>query len=120
MRDNSLPKSIILKSSEFHPVFKDGLFVHNEYFTIFFVRGTDLKVGFAAPKKCGSKPTRNKLKRIGRELWRTNYRKYDLPAHLVILVHVVNLTVRHIIREKKINSLLAEIDELLRVNIINK
>lgn len=120
MRDNSLPKSIILRASEFHSVFEDGQFVKNEYFAIFFVKENDLKVGFAAPKKCGSKPVRNKLKRIGRELWRTNFRKYDLPAHLVIVVHKKNLQIKHAIRERVFKLLLHDIEDMLRVNIITE
>lgn len=120
MRDNSLPKIIILKSSEFGSVFESGQFVKNEYLTIFFVREDDLKVGFAAPKKCGNKPYRNKLKRIGRELWRTNFRKYDLPAHLVLVVHNKILAIQHSEREKIINSLLGDIEEMLKVKIIEE
>jgi ribonuclease P protein component len=120
LRDNSLPKSIILKASEFNSVFEDGQFVKNEYFSIFFVNRDALKVGFAAPKKCGSKPVRNKLKRIGRELWRTNFRNYDLPAHLVIVVHKDNLKIKHTQRDETLKNLLHDIEGMLRVNIITE
>ncbi len=120
MRDNSLPKSIILKSSEISPVFENGQFVRNEYFSIFFVNKDELKVGFAASKKCGSKALRNKLKRFGRELWRTNFKKYDLPAHLVIVVHKNNLKIKQTQREDAFKGLLRDIEDLLRVNIMTE
>ncbi len=118
MRDNSLPKSTILESAEFHSIFQDAQFIKNEYFSIFFVKADVLKVGFAAPKKCGSKPVRNKLKRLGRELWRINFRKYDLPAHIVIVVHKNNLRVKHKKRDEYFNALLSDIEDMLRVKII--
>lgn len=120
MCDNSLPKSIILKSREFSEIFENGQFVKNEYFAIFFVKRDALKVGFAASKKCASKAVRNKLKRFGRELWRTNFRNYNLPAHLVIVVHKNNLKIKYTHREDALKSLLRDIQDVLQVNIMTE
>jgi ribonuclease P protein component len=111
LRPNALPKRLILKKiSEFNEVFQQGQFLKNEYFSISFVGKDNLKVGFAAPKNSGNKPTRNKLKRIGRELWRTNFRNYDLPAHIVIITRKKILMAKQHVREQSINQLLREIE----------
>jgi len=120
LRDNSLPKTIILKTSEFHRVFQNAQSIRNEYFSVFFVKENNLKVGFAANKNCGSKPIRNRLKRIGRELWRTNFRNYELPAHLVIVVHKSVLKINQKNRVKLINTILYDIEGMLRGKDIAK
>jgi len=108
---------ILKKSADFRSVFQNGHSIKNEYFSIYFVKRNDLKVGFAAAKKCANKPMRNKLKRIARELWRTNHIRYSLSAHIVIIASKRNLAVRHNKREEAFVKLLAALNEKIDADV---
>ena len=121
MGGNSLPKRIILKkSSEFGIIFQQGRAVKNEYFSIYFIHSKELKVGFAATGHCKNKPLRNKLKRIARELWRTNYRNYRLFAHIVIVVHERVLSAEHNLRVKAFTELLVAVQNNLQADALTE
>jgi len=82
----SLPKKIVLKkNADFKSIFKDGIRLSTDHFFAVFVVHSDLKVGFASSKEIRTKPKRNRIKRIARELWRLNYQKFNLNVHVVII-----------------------------------
>jgi ribonuclease P protein component len=96
---------ILKDGAEFRSIVQHGYVVKNEYFSIFFVQEDDIKVGFAAAK-APSKPLRNKLKRIARELWRTNGLGQQISAHIVIIAHMRVMRVKHDERRREFNNLL--------------
>ena len=86
MNDQRLPKKIILKSNAaFGRVFLLGQHIQFEYFTIYFVKQAELRIGFTTKRGYRNKPERNRMKRILRELWRKKYKQYTLPAHIVLV-----------------------------------
>lgn len=115
MYDNSLPRKMMLKkSSEFYRIFQQGSAIKNEYFSIFFVKESELKVGFAVSLNCKSRPKRNKLKRIARELWRSRFRYLYLPAHLVIVITERIIGLDHSAREELFKRQLQETENRLQ------
>ncbi|MBN1560086.1 ribonuclease P protein component [candidate division KSB1 bacterium] len=91
-------------SAEFRSIVQHGHAVKNEYFSIFFVQEDDFKIGFAAGR-APNKPMRNKLKRIARELWRTNSLQQHFSAHIVIITHKRALLAKHDKRQSEFNKL---------------
>ena len=108
---------ILKNSAAFRYLFQNGHSVKNEYFSFYFVEKDDLKVGFAATKKCRHKPMRNKLKRIARELWRTNHQRFSLSLHIVVVTSLRVLAVKHEIRENAFRELLSAIKERERADV---
>ncbi len=53
------------------------------------------------------------MKRILRELWRKNFRKYNLPAHIVIVAKEGILEAGHERLEKSMNAALNKIEKKL-------
>ena len=94
-------------------VFSQGQNYHSEYFSVYFVKEIELRIGFTTKKDYKSKPTRNRMKRILRELWRKNYRKYKLPAHIVIVARTNILNADFKKLDYFINAALAHIEEKL-------
>ena len=102
---------MILKSGEFRHVFQNGRSIKNEYFSFYFVKSNELKVGFAASKYCKNKPVRNRVKRIARELWRLHYNNYSLSIHTVIIASARLAAVNHNLREKAFLELLSTLEK---------
>ncbi|MBN1479854.1 ribonuclease P protein component [candidate division KSB1 bacterium] len=105
---------ILKKNADFGQLFQKGLCIKNEYFSFFFVRDNDLKIGFAVNKRCANKPIRNKLKRIARELWRTNFRHFHLPVHMVIVTSERILELDYKAREIYFKSQLQKVEQQLK------
>ena len=114
MIDQSLSKKTMLqRNQDFGTVFLQGQHIQNEYFSIFFVKEEELCVGFTTKKDYKSKPTRNRMKRILRELWRKNFRKYLLPAHIVIVARMNILKEKHEHLDNLMNAALTEMEKKL-------
>lgn len=111
----SLSKKIILKGNEsFNKVFKQGKIFSSHYFQIYVIHEGPLKIGFAVQKGYKHKPERNRIKRITRELTRTNYIDYQLSQQMVILTKLDILKTDYITLEKDFNQLLLKIQDYFK------
>ena len=107
MKKLSLPKQRILKkNSAFHEIFRFGKAIHGKYFSVFYKITESNKIGFAA-KGYKNKVQRNKLKRIGREMYRTHQYQIIRPIHAVFVVKSLTLT-------KNYETLVNDFDELVK------
>jgi ribonuclease P protein component len=80
-----LDKSNIIKNrSEFSHAIRDGLIYKGKFFLIAVVANTQLRYGFTT-KSGLSKPDRNRLKRLARELWRIWQSGYDLHGDCIVI-----------------------------------
>ena len=112
MKKFTLPKNIIIKNNdEFNEIFNQGKIFSSDYFIAYTLKNDCVKVGFTTPKRIKNKPQRNKIKRITRELWRKNYRKYHLDAKIVIISRISLLSVNFIKLEEDFNHLLYKIEK---------
>ncbi|TYB31884.1 MAG: ribonuclease P protein component [Candidatus Mcinerneyibacterium aminivorans] len=75
----------IEKKKSFDSVFKYGKKHKSEYFTIYFKKETDLKIGIVISKKVGNAVLRNYVKRIIRELFRKTKDKFEDNMHMIII-----------------------------------
>ncbi len=102
MTDYSFPKALILKKSEqFRDIIKNGKSVQSECFVVYYVHEKELKFGFSASAKVTSKPKRNRLKRLAREVIRQTFRRYNPKAEIVIIAKPKALTedFKNLVRE---------------------
>ncbi len=108
----TLPKQcIIKKNEEFERIFRYGRSIHKTHIVVFYISEHDTQVGFSASKRARTKPKRNRIKRRLRELWRLNFRKYNIPAHIVLLGKVEILSADFSTLESEFTLLLKEIEE---------
>jgi ribonuclease P protein component len=108
----SLPKSIILKKkSDFNTVISNGKTFRSDFFRAFYIPGKKLKVGFTVQRGLKDKVKRNHLKRKLRELWRLNFRNYDICGELVIIIKLVALNQDFLSLEKDFKFLLNNLNE---------
>jgi len=105
---------ILASNDSFRNVFRLGAPIHSEYFSIYFVKERELRVGFTTRKDYKNKPTRNRMKRILRELWRKIYRSYQLPAHIVIVANNKILDAEYNVLNEQMNDSLAKIENRLK------
>ena len=76
-----LPKEYILSNvNDIDKVFKQGLLINSQSFSLFFCQSSQTKVLFTASKFIKKKIKKNKAKRILRELFRKN--KAAFPKNL--------------------------------------
>ncbi len=102
-------KSIIKKNSEFTDIFTKGKFYSSVFFRAYSLPCATVKIGFTTQRGLKTKPQRNRIKRITRELWRKNFLKYQLAAKIVISAKAKVLNVNHITLEKDFNDLLKQL-----------
>ena len=75
--DNTLPKSMILRSKdEVKSLFDQGTFKRLKFVTLIFMKTELQKVGFFVTKRHGNAVRRNKVKRWLREIYRMNKNRY--------------------------------------------
>ena len=98
----------------FRDVFRKGMHIHSEYFSVYFVRESELAVGFTTRKDYQNKPTRNRMKRILRELWRKNFRSYQVTAHIVIVANRKILDAKYEILNQQMQETLSRIEKRLK------
>ena len=71
--DNTLPKSLILRSRlEIKDIFETGTFKRLKFVTLVYMKTELQKAGFFVTKKYGNAVKRNKVKRWLREIYRQN------------------------------------------------
>jgi ribonuclease P protein component len=58
-------------------ILKEGKKIETEFFTLYFKKREDFKIGFLLNSKIGKPVKRNRVKRIIRELVRKNFKKGD-------------------------------------------
>ncbi len=89
MSNSELPKSSLLrKSREFNRVYRFGQRLYGEGFAIIYA-SNDLdrnRLGMSVPKKVGTAVRRNRIKRIIREVFRSNRESFPPCADIVITV----------------------------------
>ncbi|HDS02346.1 MAG TPA: ribonuclease P protein component [Firmicutes bacterium] len=86
MADERFPRAEHLKKkSQFKNVFEHGARIRTEYFTIFFLQAEQRQVGIIVTKKHGNAVCRNRVKRLVRELYRTNKEALSCRGRMIIL-----------------------------------
>ena len=78
MAENGYPKSSrLLKRSDYRSLFKTGVKCSRKHFLCFYAhgRGEQTRLGITVSKKVGKAVTRNRIKRLCREFFRTNNRR---------------------------------------------
>ena len=88
--------------------------IHSEYFSFYFVRESELRVGFTTRRNYQNKPARNKMKRTLRELWRKSFRFYQLPAHIVVVANKKMLDAEYNVLVEQMNDSLHKIEKKLK------
>lgn len=63
--------SSLKKEKDFNLVFKKGAKIYSSGLTLVYVKSTENKVGFCVGKKYGGSVTRNRIKRLLREAFRS-------------------------------------------------
>jgi ribonuclease P protein component len=102
-------KTIIKKNSEFNELFTKGKFFSSIFFKAYSLPCTSVKIGFTTQRGLKTKPQRNRIKRITRELWRKNFPNYRLDAKIVITAKAKILNANHLTLEKDFNDLLKQL-----------
>jgi len=104
-----LKSSIIKKNSEFNEIFTTGKFFSSIYFKAYTLPCSAVKIGFTTQRGLKTKPQRNRIKRITRELWRKNFPQYQLAAKIIFTAKAKILNVSHLDLEKDFNDLLKQL-----------
>lgn len=89
MRTNEFPKKAVLqKKREFDRVYRSGRRLYGEGFAVIFAPNDyDMnRLGISVPKKVGTAVRRNRIKRLIREVFRTNRDCFPSNADVVITV----------------------------------
>lgn len=73
--------------------------------------GEELTVGFTVQRGLKTKVKRNYLKRKLRELWRINYRDFNIRGKLVIIIRLIAMNQDFISLEKDFRVLLKKASE---------
>ena len=81
-----LRKNEILRGRKnFNDVFKNGTVISGKYSSLIYVQAENRKVGFAVSKKIKKTVTRNRQKRLLKEIYRLNKSMVSEHNHLVML-----------------------------------
>ena len=84
----SLPRAKIFRGKmDFQKVYGEGRSWANRYLVLYVLFDRDLsgKVGFAAGKKLGAAPKRNRVKRLLREAYRLHQHEIEEDARLILV-----------------------------------
>lgn len=78
------------KNKQFQAVYKTGKSYANKYLVIYILpnRGSECRVGFAAGKRLGSAPKRNRAKRLLREAFRLNQHRLKSGFDLIFIARI--------------------------------
>jgi len=110
IENNKLNKSFLVKkNNDFADIFKCGKIYKNNYFIIAVRQEQNLRIGFTT-KSGLRKVTRNRLKRVGRELWRRLHHKFNLSGSWILLVREKAYLCNHVLLEDEFVKLLATIE----------
>lgn len=79
---------IVKQNTEFNDIIKNGKYLKNEYFVIYYVDGNENfpKFGLAVSKKCGNAVVRNKIKRQLRDLINRHKKLFSNTKNYIIMV----------------------------------
>ncbi len=76
---------IIRKNSDFSEIFQHGKHISNRYFSIAFLNGATVQIGFTC-RRCKNVCQRNRLKRLGRELARSSALFRSLSVKMILVM----------------------------------
>lgn len=111
IENNKLNKSFLVKkNTDFADIFKNGKIYRNNYFIVAVRQEQKLRIGFTT-KSGLKKVTRNRLKRMGRELWRLHHHKFNLSGSWIFLTREKCLLHDHLFLEDEFVKLLATIEK---------
>ena len=83
--DQRLPKyEIIRAKTDFGKIFQKGKRWKGKYLNIFYLQGEKRQIGFTVPKKLGNAVTRNRIKRLMREIYRK--RRDRIGSYAIIML----------------------------------
>jgi len=84
--DFKLCKEEILRGkNSFNRIFKKGKVVSGKYSSVFYLHAHTRKVGFVVSKKLKKATIRNRQKRLLREIYRLNKKKFPEKFHIILL-----------------------------------
>ncbi len=78
----------VKQSTEFNDIIKNGKYLKNEHFVIYYVDSNEEfpKFGLAVSKKCGNAVVRNKIKRQLRDLISRHKKLFSNTKNYIIMV----------------------------------
>lgn len=85
-KNYKLPRDEILRGRDkFDNVFKNGLMIAGTHVSIIYVKSDSKKIGFAVSKRVKKAVSRNRLKRLLREIYRLNKLNFPGNFHAVLI-----------------------------------
>ena len=82
----TLQKNEILRGrNSFSNVFKNGKLISGKYSSILYIKSDSKKIGFVVSKTIKKAVTRNRQKRLLREIYRLNKNRFPDHYHIVLL-----------------------------------
>ncbi len=104
-----LRKNEILRGrNNFSNVFKKGKLISGKYSSLLYIKSDSRKVGFVVSKRIKKSVTRNRQKRLLREIYRLNKNRFPDHYHIVLLAK--GKTDDFSVLSKEILSLLNKVD----------
>jgi ribonuclease P protein component len=80
-----LQKNEILRGKEnFNNVFEFGVVISGKNVSIFYLQADSRKIGFIVSKKVKKAVSRNRYKRVLREIYRLNKEKFPEKGHIIL------------------------------------
>jgi len=101
----------ILKRHQFRYFYNHGKKIQNNYFLVFYYKNDQerIRLGITVSKKVGKAPTRNRIKRIIREYFRTNRENITGKWDINIIAKKESSEISTDIARSSLKSLLEEL-----------
>ena len=116
INNNKLDKLLLVKKrGDFADILHKGKIYKSDLFIIAVRKGKELRFGFTA-KSGLKKVTRNRLKRISRELWRRHYKQFALSGEWIIMAREKSGHCDPLLRDSRFLKLMRLIETDLHKN----
>lgn len=99
---------IIRKNPDFSEIFQHGKHISNRYFSIAFLDGPTVQIGFTC-RRCKNAYQRNRLKRLGRELARTSVLFRSLSVKMILVMKETADTIPYQLLKNSFEELISKI-----------